>query len=251
MKYIFETHLHTSEASRCGRVSGSDYIDFMISRGYNGIVVTDHFFNGNSCVPQFLPWDIRVDRYCEGYKRAKKAAEGKDFTVLFGIEFNFAGDEYLIHGVDDIWLKDNKDIMRMTRSELHKAVAQAGGVMFQAHPYRERGYLVDIKLKPDCADGIEIYNAANDDNMNALAYQYAIKHGLPFIAGSDIHFFHDGPMGGMRFDERPRSEEEFVIALKERRGEPVRLLDGKVERIHDIEELLVPTHEPQLPVINL
>ena len=93
--YLYETHLHTSEASACGKVSGSDYIDFMKDRGFQGMFVTDHFFNGNSCVPQYFPWEKKVERYVTGYKKAQEAARGKDFDVLFGVEYNFHGDEYL------------------------------------------------------------------------------------------------------------------------------------------------------------
>ena len=75
MAYIYETHLHTSEASKCGKVSGGDYIDYMIKQGYSGIIVTDHFFNGNSAVPKNLPWNEKVAMYVSGYKAAKKMAD--------------------------------------------------------------------------------------------------------------------------------------------------------------------------------
>ena len=35
----------------------------MMDKGYNGIIVTDHFFNGNTCVPEYLPWKERVDMF--------------------------------------------------------------------------------------------------------------------------------------------------------------------------------------------
>ena len=74
MQYLYETHLHTVEASACGKTPGKDYIDFMMAKGYAGIIVTDHFFNGNSCVPKDLPWEERVELYCLGYEHAKKAS---------------------------------------------------------------------------------------------------------------------------------------------------------------------------------
>ena len=48
MGYLYETHLHTCEASKCGRVHGEDYISYMMDKGYSGMIVTDHFFTGNS-----------------------------------------------------------------------------------------------------------------------------------------------------------------------------------------------------------
>ena len=66
MGFLYETHLHTCEASACGKVHGEDYIPYMMEKGYAGIIVTDHFFNGNTCVPEDLPWKERVEIYCSG-----------------------------------------------------------------------------------------------------------------------------------------------------------------------------------------
>ena len=251
MQYIYETHLHTREGSRCGRVHGEDYIPYMIDKGYAGMIVTDHFFTGNCAVPHFLSWEERVDMYMSGYERALKASEGTSFTVLFGIEYNFECDEYLIYGVDRRWLLDRPDIERMTRSEVYSEVHSAGGIMVQAHPYRERDYLSDIKLAPKAAiDGVEIYNAANKPNMNALGYEFALPLGLPMTAGSDIHFYNDNDMGGMLFAKKINSIEEFVSAVRANEGTPVRLSpDGSITPVVEIREQTMPTELPTLPVL--
>ncbi|MCR4703447.1 MAG: PHP domain-containing protein [Saccharofermentans sp.] len=250
MGYLYETHLHTCEASKCGRVHGEDYIDFMMKKGYSGMIVTDHFFNGNTCVPEDLTWKKRVEIYCSGYERAKKAAEGKDFSVMFGIEFNFWKDEYLLYGIDKKWVIEHECMMEMTRHELHEAINKAGGIMIQAHPYRERDYLSDIKLAPTAVDGVEIYNAANTPNMNALGYEYAKDLGLPVTAGSDIHYFYDGDMGGMLFDEKLESVHDYVSAIRNGKGIPVRLTcDGVITPVKDIREQTMPTAHPTLPVL--
>ncbi|MBP3783792.1 MAG: PHP domain-containing protein, partial [Butyrivibrio sp.] len=178
MKYVYETHLHTVEASACARTKGEDYIDYMKGLGYSGIIVTDHFFTGNSCVPKNLPWEERVNIYCSGYEHALEKA-GTDFTVLFGIEYNFYGDEFLIYGVDKKWLLDNPDLEdRSDRYRIYDKVHEAGGIMIQAHPYRERGYLSEINITPGVSDGVEVYNAANPDEQNARAYMYAKSRGF-------------------------------------------------------------------------
>ncbi len=251
MSFLYETHLHTCEASKCGKLHGEEYIPYMMEKGYNGMVVTDHFFNGNTCVPADLSWKERVEIYCNGYERALKAAEGLDFNVMFGIEFNFNKDEYLLYGVDKQWLLDNEGIMKMTRLELYEAVHNAGGIMIQAHPFRERDYLSDIKLAPAAAvDGIEVYNAANSANMNALGFEYCTKLDLPMTAGSDIHYFHDKEMGGMLFDYRINSVADYVEAVKKRTGIPVSLApDGKITPIADMREQTVSVELPTLPVL--
>ncbi len=98
MSYIYETHLHTTAASACARSAGSEYISFYKNLGYDGIItVTDHFFNGNCCVPENLPWEERVDIFCSGYEDAPKlratVRDSKCFShgnaVLTAMNFSF------------------------------------------------------------------------------------------------------------------------------------------------------------------
>ncbi len=212
--------MHTIEASACSSTPGEDYIDYMKGLGYSGIIVTDHFFTGNSCVPRNLPWDDRVLMYASGYENALERA-GDDFTVLFGVEFNFQGDEFLLYGVDVEWLLDTPEIMQMSRQQLYSEVHRAGGIMIQAHPYRERGYLSAIHITPGASDGVEVYNAANPDWQNALAYLYASERGLRMSAGSDIHNFRLEDMGGMSFDHPIRTIQDYVEAFMAGEGTPV------------------------------
>jgi hypothetical protein len=222
----------------------------MMEKGYSGMIVTDHFFNGNTAVPADLPWDEKVAIYCSGDERALKAAEGKDFNVMFGVEINFNKDEYLLYGVDKQWLLDNEGIMNMTRHELYEAVHKAGGIMIQAHPFRERDYLSDIKLAPTAVDGIEVYNAANSANMNALGFEYCTGLGLPMTAGSDIHYFHDKEMGGMLFDAKIGSIEEFAASVTARKGIPVSVApDGTITPVVQMREQTVPAELPTLEVL--
>ncbi|MCR5214033.1 MAG: PHP domain-containing protein [Eubacterium sp.] len=249
MSYIYETHLHTCEASKCAKAHGADYIDYMRNLGYIGIIVTDHFFNGNTCIPETLPWKERVDLYVTGYEAAYRAAQGKDFSVFFGIEYNFECDEYLIYGIDKNWLYENADLLSKTRHEVYDLVHAAGGIMVQAHPYRERYYIKQINLTPSICDGIEIFNAGNQNYMNSLAYKYAEKLGLPTSSGSDIHNFYDGIKGGMMFERKIESIEDYVKAFKNREGTPIVLDNGTIKRVDTINEFTTPTKEPTLEVV--
>ena len=267
MGFLYETHLHTCEASACGRVPGADYVEYMIQKGYSGIIVTDHFFNGNSCVPRELPWEDRVEQYVSGYEHAREAAEGTELSVFFGVEFNFEGDEFLLYGVDKEWLLSRPDLLLYSRQEVFESVHKAGGIMIQAHPYRERGYLTAIHLTPSVCDGIEIYNAGNKDYQNALAYQYALERDFPVTAGSDIHFFpeasmdnahsmthregnlHPDAMGGMEFPEKLADIQDFIKAVMGRKGTPVSLFEGGVYPVSSLPWQCETAVRPTLPVI--
>lgn len=60
MSYKYETHMHTSEGSACGRSSAEEMVRSYKEQGYTGVFVTDHFFNGNCSVDRSLPWAEKV-----------------------------------------------------------------------------------------------------------------------------------------------------------------------------------------------
>ena len=255
MEYIYETHLHTIEGSACSDTPAADYIEYMKGLGYSGIIVTDHFFNGNCSVPKDLPWAQRVEQYCTGYKHALKAAEGTGFTVLFGIEYNFDGDEFLLYGVGEDWLLSNPNIMEKDRFQVYESVHNAGGIMIQAHPYRERGYLSAIHLTPEVCDGAEVYNSGNPDWQNALGYQYALEQGFIMSAGSDIHNFSMEDMGGMSFPYPINSIEEYVSAFMKGDGTPVfkrnvHCGSSSFTKVSEDDSLTKPSLGPTLEIIT-
>lgn len=187
MKYIYETHLHTNVGSKCGKSSPEDYIKPYKDIGYTGIIVTDHFFNGNCAVDRSLPWREQVDIYVSGYERAYEAGLKENFDVFFGFETRLGNDEYLVYGLDKQWLYEHPEIVTATRVEQYRLVREGGGAVVQAHPYRERGYQDGIDLYPWCADAAEAYNLGNSQFEDRRALAYAKRLGLCVTAGSDIH----------------------------------------------------------------
>ena len=230
MEYIYETHLHTSESSACGMSRGSEYVKRYQDLGYAGIIVTDHFFGGNTAVPRALPWRERIHRFCRGYENAREAGDKAGFPVFFGWEEHFQGDEYLIYGLNKQWLLDHPEAGHWTRKEQFDAVHAAGGCVVQAHPFRDRDYIPAIRLSTGCADGVEAYNAANRPENDALAVRYARALGLPMTAGSDIHQIRQWPeehMMGVVFDQPLASIHDYVKAIREKRPFGVKTPPGR------------------------
>ena len=62
------------------------------------MVVTDHFFNGNTAIDRSLPWEEKVELYCRGYENAKEEGDKIGLDVFFGVEWAFHGDEFLLYG---------------------------------------------------------------------------------------------------------------------------------------------------------
>lgn len=217
--YLYETHLHTTPASACGRSLGREYIARYQDFGYDGIIVTDHFFRGNCGIDRSLPWKERVHRFCAGYEDARNEGEKRGFPVFFGWEENFQGDEYLIYGLDEGWMLEHPEMEHWTRLEQYRAVRAAGGCVVQAHPFRARSYISTIHLSTGCVDGIEGVNAANDPAWNTLALRYAELLHLPVTAGSDNHnaaLMTEESLAGVVLDKPLRRIEDYVQTILQR-----------------------------------
>ena len=70
-QYKIETHLHTAEGSKCGWATGCEQAEARFMEGYSTIIVTDHFFRGNTRPERSLPWEEYVEQFCSGYEHAK------------------------------------------------------------------------------------------------------------------------------------------------------------------------------------
>ena len=60
--FFYELHLHTAETSRCGRSPARDMIKEYADRGFSGLVVTDHFINGNSYAGEKETWQEKMKK---------------------------------------------------------------------------------------------------------------------------------------------------------------------------------------------
>ena len=158
--YIYETHLHTSQASACADTPGREYVRRYMDAGYAGIIITDHFWRGNCAVDRSLPWREFVCRFCEGYEDALNEGIRRGFPVFFGWEETYEGDDYLIYGLDRQWLLDHPEVTRWSRKEQLDEVHRYGGCVVQAHPFRAAWYIRTIHLAPDLADAVEGDNLA-------------------------------------------------------------------------------------------
>lgn len=214
--YLTETHLHTSEVSGCASVSGAGQADQYKAIGYNTIIVTDHFFNGNSTVDPRLPWEDKIDLYCSGYENAKKRGEEIGLNVLFGVEYGSCGADFLIYGIDKSWLKANPDILDIHLCDFCDRVHAAGGVVVHAHPFREADYIHEMKFIPQYTDAVEAYNAGNRDNVwNERAVWYAKQYGFTMTAGSDCHHL-GGAAFGVETEQEIRDISQYIDAIKNR-----------------------------------
>lgn len=213
--YLYETHLHTSEASACAAITGAEQVKQYKEAGYSGIIVTDHFFNGNSCIPKDLPWEERIDLFCRGYENAKAEGDRLGLDVFFGMETNFNSTEFLIYGITKEWLKAQPDMLSWSIQEQYERVQEAGGFIVHAHPFRIRPYIKEIRLFPQYVDGVEVINVGNQNHeYDRKAANYAREHNLPKTAGTDTHGY-PSTFSGMSFRHKLTSIQNFISNVRE------------------------------------
>lgn len=226
--YAYETHMHTLQGSKCGRNTGEEMTMAYHDAGYTGIIITDHFFYGNTAPDRKLPWTDWVTEFCKGYEDAKECGDKIGIDVFFGWESGYRGTEFLIYGLDKEWLLSHPEIKDATIPEQFKLVHDEGGMIIHAHPFREESYIPEVRLFPEYVDGVEQINMAHFHRrevtsgymFNEKAAKYAKEHDFPTTCGSDMHTT-DLWFGGMAFKEKLGSIFDYKRLVMERAGKMI------------------------------
>ncbi len=215
--YKYEMHVHTCPCSGGGD-DVEKHIDTLIEKGFSGMVITNHFFRGDTRIDRELPWEAFVAEYEKDFERAKAYAKGRDFDVLFGIEEHISdGNEVLVYGITPAFLAAHPELKTATLQEYAELVHAAGGLLYQSHPYRARWYIAHplpfdgVEL----LDGVEGYNAANEPHENEQALSFAAAKGTKVIAGSDAHGYINSGRAGICSSVRIRDNLTLVEVLQD------------------------------------
>ncbi len=210
--YKIDTHVHTAEVSPCGSIQAKKLVNMYGEMAYDGLIITDHYGDYFFKNHEKLCWNDEMDKLLMGYNIAKEEAKKVGLVVLLGIELNFvwSTNDYLVYGIDENFLKENKDLHKLELSIVKELIKQQGGVIYQAHPFRPGMSVVE----PALLDGIEVYNGnLRHNSRNDLAFSYAKEHGLKMLSGSDFHEEEDLARGGIMTEKKITSIDEFIEIL--------------------------------------
>ena len=217
MDFLYETHVHTSEVSACAVSSGAEQADTYRKMGYTGIIITDHFINGNSMCPENLPWEKKMRFFVSGYEEAEKAGRLYGLDVFFGWEFTIRGSDFLTYGLGLDFLIANPDLDLMGIEEYSKLVRKSGGYLAQAHPFRDEWYIEHkYPVKPHLIDGVEVYNEMDNRVSNTKALAFAEENNLPMQAGTDSHGRGNRYYSGIILQQKAESIHDIINAIKAR-----------------------------------
>ena len=219
-KYKVETHLHTSQGSDCGQNTGEEMAIAYKKAGYCAIVVTDHFFNGNTAVRGNYSWGKKISLFMKGYEDAKATGKKIGLDVYFGFEYNNRGSEFLIYNLGEEWLCSYPEIMTDSLEKVLAKVRNDGGFVIHAHPFREAPYIPNPgRVIPEHTDAVEVINKTQGDITsppNRLAYEYSQKYDLICFSGSDVHSVRYLLGGGIAFEKKPKSLDDIIKTVKKR-----------------------------------
>ena len=214
--YKYDIHVHTSETSPCGNVSAKELVQLYKNKDYNGIVITDHYYNSYFESLGDISWNDKVGNFLIGYNNA--LAEGKNIglNVFLGMEIRFMenSNDYLVFGIDAEFLKENKELYSLNLSQFRELTKNKDILIYQAHPFRPDL----IPADPLLLDGVEIFNGNRRHNSsNHKALEYARENSLKMLSGSDFHEYEDFARGGIKVSELATSSKDFVRILVENR----------------------------------
>lgn len=226
-QYLWETHMHTAETSRCAQSPAADMVRAYKNAGYHGVVITDHFLNGNNrALRGHSDWQAKIDVMVKGYKAAKEAGDALGLAVLCGCEFTYQGGDFLTYGIGEAFWRDQPDLAQLDVDTYVRRVHAAGGLVSQAHPFRMAWYMPDhIDKRWDIVDAFEVFNGSHDEhdrNWDDQSLAMAREHDLLQTAGSDAHSLRDIATAAMVFPEPFDTDEAFLDAIRAGNGSILR-----------------------------
>jgi len=215
MIYKTETHLHTKESQTSIRQKSSaeEIVNLYKEKGYNTIIVTDHYTREKLDGISINNWDSKIEQLLTGYKTAKQFGDALELNILFGIELTLleTGSDYLIYGVTEEFLKKHSHLYDLKFEELVNLCTEHKLLIVQAHPFRD-----DIILAPlEHHIPIEAYNGCHSEtSRNDKAIEYAKIHNLIGTSGSDFHHINDTARGGIITKEEIKNIEDYIKNIK-------------------------------------
>ncbi|MBQ7986696.1 MAG: hypothetical protein IJ304_05495 [Clostridia bacterium] len=215
--YRIELHAHTKPHSSCGEAEPEKLAEIYAGKGYDGIVVTNHFMGYNLHKDgEYLPGETKEERlkyYLSGYSETKKFGEKKGLKVYLGLEIRFSKEnenDYLIYGVDEEIASMCYDNFREDLAYFRENVPLPKSVFVQAHPFRQGV----SPANPELLDGIETFNMHPGHNQRTgFACRFAKENSFKIrTVGSDFHHLDKGHEGVSALRTKVLPKDSFHLA---------------------------------------
>lgn len=211
-----DTHTHTSGVSFCSEVPPETYVQKYREAGYGAVILTNHY----SRMYMFRygeTWDAQIKIYMDEYRKAKAEGDKIGLPVLLGAEVAISTPqspyiEFLLYGANEEFFFSHPCLYDKSQAELYKICHDCGVLLFQSHPFRdEQGH---FPQDPEFMDGTEInchpYFLRHEEKVR----EFADKHDLMLVCGSDFHYPYQAGTAATIVPEGIATAEEFAAYLK-------------------------------------
>jgi len=203
----FDMHCHTKEGSIDAKISIKEYIQILKSKGFDGMLVTDH------------------DSY-KGYRYWRSSLKDKDptvddFTVLMGVEYDtYDAGHFIVIMPDGVELQVLQ-VRGMSYNALKEVVHKNGGILGPAHPFGAKSssamfcnkLMRNSQMLSDC-DFLEGFNTCETKIANQAAIISAARLGLPCTGGSDSHKSEYVGTAYTEFNSEIKCNNDMIEAIK-------------------------------------
>lgn len=219
-----ETHCHTLGGSTCATTPANVVARIYKEAGYGAVVVTNHF---NEYQFSLYPGSTREEKlgfYFSLVREAKEAFGKEGIRTFFGAEIAVKTEgegyaEYMVYGLDKSRFYDCPPLYELTQKELFKVADEAGGFMYQTHPFRKNVILGN----PEYMHGAEAFNGHfHHDSRNDLAEKFCEENGLTKTSGTDFHHDDQPVTAGIYVPEEISDERELVRYIKSGKAELIK-----------------------------
>ena len=185
---LIDIHVHTTLSS-CSDLEIDDLLENALSRGLDGVCITDH-------------------NTMDAAKIVSEGIQDNGLCVIIGMEYDTPEGDFLIFGP----FEDIKP--GMSAQELLRQVHSSGGVAIAAHPFREERPVNELVLYSGMADAVEAVNGRNSDLENAKIQAWLKRHPRIQSGGSDAHSLTELGSVATSIDMSVRSRDDFIFAVK-------------------------------------
>lgn len=211
--YRTELHSHTKPASPCGDILAEDYVKKYKAKGYDSIVMTNHFISW--LMDQHESPEAYMDFYLRDYYTAKEFGKKVGLNVILGMEIRFdeSFNDYLVFGIDEDFIRESIQYFDKGLEVFYKEMKNDKNVILQAHPFRPK---MD-PIRPDFVDGIETFNMHPGHNSAvSVAARYAKEHDMLVSCGTDFHHENHEGQAALLTKSLLRDSIDVAEAIKSR-----------------------------------
>lgn len=229
---LVDMHCHTSGISRCCVASCEEVFKIAKEKGYDGLVITNHYVCSYFDESSFNEW---IEKYVEEWKKCKTVAKKYGLKSFDGVELTPDFEprlHLLIYGADEKFLRENKFLNRKSLKEIYALCKKNNYALIQAHPRRYGLEPIDLNL----VDGVEIN--CHPNHFNGLPKEMvsiAKENNFAITCGCDYHADTYRPFGGTFLPDEIKNEKDLAEYILNNKVFNLQIQEPNADEVYKLE----------------